>query len=155
MFPVLLWQEFLDIPYYWIKNKLTKEMAGGVIIHHLFVILMYNGLSQTPFLMWHVLSYLFHHTIVNIPVNIPGRKWIYGVTWSTQVILPSIFYHRDLCIMTQHWSSLVSYWIIMSLYISSVMRAVVFWFQWKYNMTAFITLKPPGSDDTPQMHRIL
>lgn len=153
-FEKYLWLEFLDIPYYYLQDKLDKQQTVGIVLHHTFVIVIYYNLLYTPFYIWHVTTYMLHHTFMNIPIEIPYRKYIAPFTWSTQFIVPSIIYHRSFDMISHHWSSLLCYWMFIMCYASTMFYAYVLYMKWKYDVTAFVTWR--GKDNEAcEMRRII
>lgn len=154
-FTVYLYQEFLDIPYYLVFRSAQKEIVIGIFIHHLFVLLNYYCLFKTPFLMYHLYTYMFHHTFKNIPITIPYYKYVTPITWSPQAIVPTIYYVMHLEDVIKYSISIMNLVLMYNIYVSNIFILIMRFASYRYSLSAFITYKQTKESEEFEMKKIL
>ena len=154
-FTVYLYQEFLDIPYFVVFRSAQKHSVIGIIIHHSFVVLNYLCLFNTPFLMYHVYTYMFHHTIKNLPITLPHYKHVFPITWSSQLFIPTIYYVSHLDDVIKYSVSIANLALMYTIYISNILLLGVLFAKYRYSLSAFITYKNTKDNEEFEMKQIV
>lgn len=152
IFPLIIWQEFLDIPYYAITKSVNYQVFISIALHHSFVACVYYSLYDTPFLIWHVISYMIHHTIKNYPYHIPYTKTVFAISWSTQYVIPSWYYQKHLGGVIESYATYLCYIIILVCYAMGICTLAVLLAQRLFSLTIFATWTRRGENF---MQRIL
>ena len=106
LLPTLAWiylgLEYVDIPYtYFIKKK--HQACIGIAIHHSLMLTGYMFLRTTPHFAWpHILTFMVHHTLKNIPYDSIVLKTIFPISWTSQAIAPVVVYLKDTHQVVEH-----------------------------------------------------
>lgn len=152
-----LWQEFLDIPYFWYKGKLTLKKTMQLSIHHILVILAFQNLAQSQFIIWHTIGYLIFHLYINIPYQWLSKEISQIISmflWTLQFTMPSHLYFMNLQLAHSTITSSIVYSIMVTCHMAVCYGIYIYYLKWRYQLTAFITWKKKGADAT-EMQRIL
>ena len=155
-FWVALAQEFIDIPYamYVKKPAYNMKQIVGISLHHIWVLWMYFMLRDTPYLLWHTLTYSLYHMCVNCPLWIytkslnvyqkPLHKIVTVGVWWLQVFIPSIIYTHDImndATAGEAWIIMLNYWIMIGLWWCGITMIVFSCVRKKYDYKIMISWK--------------
>jgi hypothetical protein len=141
IFPIVLWQEFFDLPYFYLKYNMQTSKLINITLHHAFVIIMYSLLMSTPFINVHMLMYMLHHLVANLPLYIPYRKYILCISWSGQVIVPLVSYHRDLKTVVGNHTTVLCLWIMISCCAYAYLGLAAMWMKWRKQLCIYYSIQ--------------
>jgi hypothetical protein len=140
--------QYVDIPYTLILTGAFQQTLG-IIAHHTWVFTVYHNLRFTPPLLanTHIYTYMFHHTIGNIPYQNNYMKYILTFTWSLQVFVPFYYYIVNSTQVLQNVLLIINYHTLL-LYCIYVMSMGVFkYFRSTHDLSILISFKDVNEDE--------
>lgn len=93
--------DFVDVPYmvFW---KSDISAAGGMFIHHAFLLIMLNCLNATQTLgLYNIYTLVLYRLVANFPWKYRHHAIVSGIAFVPQAIVPTIGYTLQLDIVHQ------------------------------------------------------
>ena len=140
--------QYMDIPYTLVHTG-SLQKTGGVFAHHTWVFTVYHYLRFTPTLLanTHIYTFMFHHTLVNIPCHNPYMKYILPLSWSLQVFVPFYYYLVNSTYVLQNFLLIINYHTLLFYFMFLTCMVVFKYFQKTQDLSILISFKNVNEDD--------